>query len=154
MSGDHQDCRQASRIKCTNVLDGFPTVHAGHDPVDAEDVERLPCGGCRFQPLDGFGTTCCRLGLPAEGGDHGGEYFASRGIVIDDQHTQGRLPVIFRRHRTFQCTGCCVAAKIDGEMKVAALAGCAFHHQIPPHQAHQATADRQAQTGAAEPSRG
>ena len=39
MGGDHQDGRQMPRITGTNVLDGFPAVHARHDPVYAEDVE-------------------------------------------------------------------------------------------------------------------
>ena len=39
MGGDHQDGRQMPRITGTNALDGFPAVHARHDPVHTEDVE-------------------------------------------------------------------------------------------------------------------
>ena len=114
----------------------------------------MTCSGGRFQPLDGFGTTRCRFDLPAKGADHGSEHFAGRGVVIHDQHTQGSVLVIFCRRHAFECAGFCIAAKINGEMKVAALSGCALHLQLTAHQAHQAAADGQAQTDAAKPPRG
>ena len=85
IGSDHDEVGSGIKIESANLTASFDAIDSGHLPVDEDDVvELVACGGLANE----FDTFVARGRLIDDEGHaekHGGENFASLGIVVDDK---------------------------------------------------------------------
>ena len=92
-------------------------------------VERIADFDLMVYQFQGFVTAAGADGSPAERMGRMCQHIAGRGIVVDDQYMHGLRQcggIDAAYAFTFGCQGFCVARKVEEEMKMTALAQCAF----------------------------